>query len=1766
MKHRQTAIGRFAPLALLGLLASIGNGFGLAVFFGVDFLFGSIAALLALFWFGPRAGLLVAAIGASTTWLLFAQPYTALVLLAELTFICWHRHRAARGQRRIPMLASSDALYWLLLGIPLGLVVYHVALGSDGTSTWLMVLTHAINGILNATLAGLIILTVALFRERQRTLISFRRILFNVLLMALLLPALLLAIWQNLGLKHQLETDAVERAKLTGVAVVNQLAAEVDPATADPLALETALDALSQRLGEQIAAGGPGMSFTLEPWSAWRAEAGRARQATSAEGLWVTLPAQPVQSQILELARWHAADYRVRLPKALSPIADQALIVNFGAAPLIDELQQQTLRHLLVLAGIALFGIAIATWLSSRLTRPLQQLAQATQRLPTAIADAQPLPRLTRNAIRETDELASTVTEMAHSLRFSFDLLASKKQRQDQLQALATLQARLLSRLIERDEDEAAFADDLHAELARLLPRHRCLLIQQGPSGEYKPLGTASAAAGTPARDGPALLDQAAVIACCDHALTTATPCSLPEATAAGLLFPIVGHATLLVAIEQPTAPPDAQAATQPTASDAGFTREILEVASNLAGVALEALQLRRRHQVLIEALSQAQTGVIITEHLHGEDLIIYVNSGFETMTGYSAAEVLGRDCRFLQGEDRAQEARWRMRAAIHAGETCNVIMRNYRKDGSRFWNSLHLSAMRDREGQVTHYIGVQQDISEAIETLEQLRQTEASLREQEARYRLMVENVEDLIVRVDMEGRFEFVSPSYCKTFGRREDELLGKSFTPSVHPDDRAAVTAARASLHAPPHRCSLEQREHTAQGWRWLQWSNTAIRDDSGAVIGIIGVGRDITERKQAEVELAKREAMVSELLRLATGFVGVADDVNDPSIEQALARVGDFINADRSYLLCLSADGGKVDQVIEHTAEDVTPIGAYYRDLPIAKLPMMMAPLAVGEPVVIADVAEFGASAWVEERRLLETQQLQSLLLAPLRLDGRLFGVVGVETVRAHRPWSTVEVQFLQLFANILVASEQRTRSLAALKQSNAHYDALARQSRTITWELDAEGRFSFISEVCEAVLGYAPSEMLGRHFSDYIAEPEAGEQAAKATDLMARRQPLEEFIMPFRSRAGVALWLASDGRPILADNGESLGYRGITKDVTERQLALQRLAHSESRLSAIFENTPIGIALIGQDRRPLMVNQALTRFLGRKAEILTQVRLDDVTHPNDLHTVLGGLDDLFCGRRDAYRISSRYLHAERQVLWGDLRLSLLPTRADEAPIALAMIENITDLHQARERQRAAEQELTDYAEQLESLLDLVNLSASHREQVQALLRLARRSLRLDSAAVWRLDADTNAHLLSAVPDDRRPSPAPPALIAEALAELGNPIILAGSESAGRASAAGIHASASPSPQAHASMVGVVMDCTTPDGDQEHLLLTLGNARAIPPLELGQRQLLRLIAQRIAAVRHKHQLQENLVQSRERETIGHLASGVAHDFNNLLGVIDANLFFIADGLDEQIDADPELGQILAETRSALGQAKVITSGMLTISGAGKIPLEPIDLACTVGELGQILEQVLPPRIELQLDIAAGVQVFSNRAFLQSALLNLALNARDAMREQGTLTIAARPVPMGTDSLGPPRVGIIPAADAVEIRVIDTGQGIAPELLGRIFEPLFSTKAKQRGHGLGLFMVREFVARTQAGLWIDSTPGQGTCIRLLLPAQEAPETASKTSTLVPTPSPSARPLQTQPSAAASETQPAPTAQPAPAARPASVEPAARRVLLVE
>ncbi|MEQ8539080.1 MAG: PAS domain S-box protein [Coleofasciculus sp. D1-CHI-01] len=247
------------------------------------------------------------------------------------------------------------------------------------------------------------------------------------------------------------------------------------------------------------------------------------------------------------------------------------------------------------------------------------------------------------------------------------------------------------------------------------------------------------------------------------------------------------------------------------------------------------------RLQLLERAIAASSNGILITDPNVPDNPIIFVNPGFERITGYSAQEVLGKNCRFLQGDNHQQPGLDKLKAALQNEQDCHIVLQNHRQDGTRFWNELSISPIRDRHGKLTHYIGIQTDISER-------RQAE---QERDRIFDLSV----DMLCIAGFDGYFRRLNPAWEKTLGWSEAELLAQPYLELVHPDDRAATLAEAERLTTGKDSIAFENRYRCSDGsYRWLLWNAKALVEE-----GLIYcVAHDVTQRKQAEAALRESEA--------------------------------------------------------------------------------------------------------------------------------------------------------------------------------------------------------------------------------------------------------------------------------------------------------------------------------------------------------------------------------------------------------------------------------------------------------------------------------------------------------------------------------------------------------------------------------------------------------------------------------------------------------------------------------------------------------------------------------------------------------------------------------------------------------------------------------------------------------------------------------------------------------------------------------------------
>ena len=240
-----------------------------------------------------------------------------------------------------------------------------------------------------------------------------------------------------------------------------------------------------------------------------------------------------------------------------------------------------------------------------------------------------------------------------------------------------------------------------------------------------------------------------------------------------------------------------------------------------------------------------------------------------------------------------------------------------------------------------------------------------------------------------------------------------------------------------------------------------------------------------------------------------------------------------------------------------------------------------------------------------------------------------------------------------------------------------------------------------------------------------------------------------------------------------------------------------------------------------------------------------------------------------------------------------------------------------------------------------------------------------------------------------------------------------------------------------------------------------------------------------------------------QAQKMEAIGHLTGGVAHDFNNVLQIIKANL----DLLDRDLADNPRARQRLAHVRASADRGATLTRQLLAF--ARRQPLEPIavSLSRLVGDMAQLLRRTLGETIEIETVAAGGLwNTLVDPSQLENALVNLAVNARDAMPDGGKLTIELGNATLD-DAYASANIEAVPG-QYVLLAVTDTGSGMPPEVAMRAFEPFFTTKPEGQGTGLGLSMVYGFVKQSGGHIKIYSEAGQGTTVRIYLPRTTRPE----------------------------------------------------------
>jgi two-component system cell cycle sensor histidine kinase/response regulator CckA len=521
-------------------------------------------------------------------------------------------------------------------------------------------------------------------------------------------------------------------------------------------------------------------------------------------------------------------------------------------------------------------------------------------------------------------------------------------------------------------------------------------------------------------------------------------------------------------------------------------------------------------------------------------------------------------------------------------------------------------------------------------------------------------------------------------------------------------------------------------------------------------------------------------------------------------------------------------------------------------------------------------------------------------------------------------------------------------------------------------------------------------------------------------------------------------LQARGEIIVDGQGEPWLVRGTCQDVTESRRVEDALRAAEQLFRRAFDDAPIGMALIDLDGRWLRLNRSLCQMLGRSEQELRTTQLNDLSHPDDRRLDLPLTKELLAGRRRSYAIEKRYLRADGKMVHALLHVSLMHGDGERPLYFLCQMVDVTERRRAQAERQASEERLQAIIDNSPALIIVKDLE--HRY-----LLVNRRWEELfgvpSDQAIGRTSADV-------LPATRRPDHLE---IDERVSVTGEPY-------------------------------EAMMVIPEPDGADERTFLMVkfplrdvdGNISAVVTIATD-------ITERRRSAEERAELEHRLAQAQRLESVGQLAGGVAHDFNNLLSVILTCVGFAS----RELPADHPVRDDVEEIGRAADRAAALTRQLLMFSRREVVKPEVLDVGSLARDLERLLNRTLSERIALRITVGPGlVPVLADRAQLEQVLINLAVNARDAMPEGGTLAIA-----------------VARAADGVRITVADDGLGMPEEVRDRAFEPFFTTKDPGEGTGLGLATVHGIVTDSGGTVDIESAPGRGTVVTIFLPGCQEP-----------------------------------------------------------
>jgi PAS domain S-box-containing protein len=630
---------------------------------------------------------------------------------------------------------------------------------------------------------------------------------------------------------------------------------------------------------------------------------------------------------------------------------------------------------------------------------------------------------------------------------------------------------------------------------------------------------------------------------------------------------------------------------------------------------------------------------------------------------------------------------------------------------------------------------------------------------------------------------------------------------------------------------------------------------------------------------------------------------------------------------------------------------------------------------------------------------------------------------------------------------------------SLRRSEERFRALTESTSDWIWETDKDGRYTYASPKIAELLGYAPEEVIGKTPFDFMSQDEAKRVSKIFRDIVQTQMPFTALENTNLHKNGQEVILETSGIPIFNAEGELGGYRGIDRNITERKRSEEKLNHTLSLLNATIESTADGILVVDRQGRMVKYNQKFAEMWNIPRHILES--------QNDNQALSSILEQLKDPNVFINRVMELYGRPEVEsydiVEFADGKV--FERYSQPQRVGETIVGRVWSFRDVTERRRV-EEALKESEERFRATFEQAAVGVAHVRPDGRFLLVNQKFC--DIVGYTRDELLEKTFQEITYPYDLE-------------ADLKNVRMMLLNEI-----------------QSYAMHKRYMRK----DGSFVWINLTVSLVRA----SSGEPAYFISVIEDISD--HK-KLEEQLFQAQKMEAVGRLAGGIAHDFNNLLTAVIGygNL------LKAEVANDSTLGLYATQILNAAEKAALLTRDLLTFGRKHITNLQPVNMNKILTNMENLLTGILGRDIEFSLVLSGRtVQVCADPAHLEQAVMNLAINARDAMPDGGRLLIKTDIVDLDAQFIKAHGFGR--KGSYVLLSFEDTGMGMDADTRGRIFEPFFTTKEVGKGTGLGLAIVYGIVKQHDGFITVYSEPGIGTSFKIFLPliSQEDTENTSE------------------------------------------------------